>query len=77
MSNTARKIGVSILTLMQNAGMSCEDLAEKLNYSYRDMCRIFEGELMLPPSEIKKIADFFGITKRELLHYEVDNFVSE
>lgn len=77
MSNTARKIGVSILTLMQNAGMSCEDLAEKLNYSYRDMCRIFEGELMLPPSEIKKIADFFGITKRELLHYEVGNFVSE
>ena len=77
MSNTARKISVNIFMLMQNTRMSCEDLAKKLNYSYRDMCRIFEGELMLPPSEIKKIADFFGITKRELLHYEVGSFVSE
>lgn len=77
MSNTARKIGVSILTLMQNAGMSREDLAEKLNYSYRDMCRILEGKLMLPPVEVRKIAEFFGITKQELLHYEADRFVPE
>lgn len=55
---------------MQNAGIGREELAEKLNYSYRDMCRILEGKLMLPPVEIKKIAEFFGKTKHELLHYE-------
>lgn len=77
MSNTARKIGVNIFTLMQNAGMSREDLAEKLNYSYRDMCRILEGKLMLPPAELRKIAEFFGKTKRELLRYEVSSFVSK
>ena len=77
MANTGRKIGVNIFTLMQNAGISREDLAEKLNYSYRDMCRILEGKLMLPPAEVRKIAEFFGKTKQELLHYEADRFVPE
>mgnify|MGYP003175602385 FL=1 len=40
MANTGRKIGVNIFTLMQNAGLSREELARKLSYSYRDMCRI-------------------------------------
>ena len=77
MANTGRKIGVNIFTLMQNAGISREDLAEKLNYSYRDMCRILEGKLMLPPAEVRKIAEFFGKTKQELVHYEADRFVPE
>ena len=77
MANTRRKIGVNIFALMQNAGISREDLAEKLNYSYRDICRILEGRLMLPPAELKKIAGFFGITKQELIHYEADRFVPE
>lgn len=77
MANTGRKIGVNIFTLMQNAGMSREELAEKLNYSYRDMCRILEGKLMLPPIEVKRIAAVFGKTKQELLHYEAVKFVPE
>ena len=70
MADTGRKIGVNIFTLMQNAGLSREELARKLSYSYRDMCRILEGKLMLPPVEVKRIAEFFGKTKQELLHYE-------
>ena len=77
MANIGRKIGVNIFTLMQNAGISREELATKLNYSYRDMCRSIEGKLMLPPVELKKIAEFFGKTKQELLHYEADKFVPE
>ena len=77
MANTGRKIGVNIFTLMQNAGLSREELATKLSYSYRDMCRILEGKLMLPPVEVKRIAEFFGKTKQELLHYEADKFVPE
>ena len=77
MANTGRKIGVNIFTLMQNAGISREELAAKLNYSYRDMCRILEGKLMRPPVEIKRIAEFFGKTKQELLHYESDKVVPE
>lgn len=77
MVNTGRKIGVNIFTLMHNTGINREELAEKLNYSYRDMCRILEGKLMLSPVEAKRIAEVFGITKKELLHYESDKFVPE
>jgi transcriptional regulator with XRE-family HTH domain len=77
MANVGRKLGVNIFTLMQNSGISREDLAEKLNYTYRDMCRILEGKLMLPPIEIEKIAELFGKTKKELLSYEADKFVPE
>ena len=77
MANVGRKLGVNIFTLMQNSGISREDLAEKLNYTYRDMCSILEGKLMLPPVEIGKIAELFGKTKKELLSYEADKFVPE
>ena len=77
MANVGRKLGVNIFTLMQNSGISREDLAEKLNYTYRDMCRILERKLMLPPVEIGKISEFFGKTKKELLSYEADKFVPE
>ena len=65
------------MVLMQNSGISREELAEKLNYTYRDMCRILEGKLMLTPNEIEKIAGFFKKTKKELLDYESDNLVPE
>ena len=77
MTNVGRKLGVNIFTLMQNSGISREDVAEKLDYTYRDMCRILEGKLMLPPVEIGKIAELFGMTKKELLSYEADKFVPE
>ncbi len=64
MTNVGRKLGVNIFTLMQNSGISREELAEKLNYTYRDMCRILEGKLMLTPNEIEKIAGFLKKTKK-------------
>lgn len=77
MANVGRKLGVNIYTLMRNSGISREDLAEKLNYTYRDMCRILEGKLMLSPIELEKVAKLFGKTKKELLNYEADRFVPE
>lgn len=77
MANTGRKIGVNIFTLMQTVGFSREELADKLKYSYRDVCRILEGKIMLPPAEISKIADLFGKTKQELLQFEADRLVPE
>lgn len=77
MANVGRKLGVNIFMLMQNSGISREELAEKLNYTYRNMCRILEGKLILPPVEIGKIAELFGKTKKELLSYETDRFIPE
>ena len=77
MANIGRKLGVNIFTLMQNSGISREDLAVKLNYTYRDMCRILEGRVMLSPVEIEKIAGALGKTKKELLDFESDKLVPE
>ena len=77
MANVRRMLGGNIFTLMQNSGISREDLAKELNYSYRDMCRILEGKLMLPPVELEKIAKFFGKTKKELIIFETDRIIPE
>lgn len=77
MANVGRKLGVNIFTLMQNSGISREELAEKLNYTYRHMCRILEGKFMLPLLEIGKIAELLGKTKKELFSYKADKFFPE
>ncbi len=77
MANAGRKLGVNIFTLMQNSGISREELAEKLNYSYRDMCRILEGKLMLPPVEVERLLSCSVKTKKELFSYEADRFFPE
>lgn len=77
MMNMGRKLGVNIFILMKNKNITPEVFAEKLNYSYRDVHRILEGKIMLSPIEVKKIAGVFGKTKKELLHYEVDDLVLE
>ena len=67
----SRKLGVTIRTLMYRNRVSCEELSHILKYSYRDMCRIIDSRLMLSPTDLKKIAGAFGITKEELIHYEL------
>lgn len=77
MTNVGRKLGVNIFTLMQNSGISREDLAGRIGYTYRDVCRILEGKLLLTPVEIEKVAEVFGKTKKELLDYQACKFVPE
>lgn len=77
MASIGRKLGVNIFTLMQDSGISHEELAKKLNYTVRDMYRVIEGRLMLPPIEIERIAKILGKTKSELLNYESDKVVPE
>ncbi len=74
---TGRRLGVNIFTLMQKAHISREDLAKQLGYTYRDVCRLTEGRLLLPPKELSKIAEKLDTTKEHLIHYESDSLVSE
>lgn len=75
--NFSKKLGSTIYALMYSNGMSYEELARLLNYSYRDICRIIDGRLMLSPTELKKIADVFDMTKEELIRYELSDNISE
>lgn len=77
MASARRKLGVNIFTLMQKKKISREELADQLGYTYRDICRLTEGCLMLPPIELAKIATKLNTTKEILLHLESDNSVPE
>lgn len=68
-----RKIGINILKLMQENNVSREELADRLNYSYRDICKILDGRLILSPKEIEAFANFFGKSKQELSY--LDNII--
>ena len=77
MANIGRKLGVNIFTVMQESGISREKLAERLQCSYREVCRILEGKFMLPPRRIAELASALGTTKHDLLNLEADKAVPE
>lgn len=77
MAKVGRKLGANIFTFMQKSGISREDFASLLNYTYRDVCRIIEGKLVLPPTEIARIASVLGTTKQELMCNETVGAVPE
>lgn len=77
MTNVGRKLGVNIFTVMQKSGISREELAQKLQCSYREVCRILEGKIMLPPRRIVEIASVLGMTKHDLMNLRSDRAVPE
>ena len=77
MTNVGRKLGVNIFTVMQKSGISREELAHKLQCSYREVCRILEGKIMLPPRRIAEIAKILEITKHDLMNFKSDRAVPE
>ena len=64
----------SIYELMKKNNMTCQEFSETLGYSIIDVDRILFGELLLTPVEIERIANMFGLTKRELMYYQEDKF---
>ncbi len=77
MAKVGRMLGANIFTFMQESGISREEFAESLNYTYRDVCRIIEGKLVLPPIELARVAEVLGITKKELMCNESVGVVPE
>ncbi len=77
MARTGRKLGANIAILMREAGISYEELATRLNFTLRDVSRLIEGRLLLPPRVLQEVADALGRTKEELLHCETKNVLPE
>jgi len=77
MTSIGRKLGVNIFTLMQKADISRENIANQLGYSYRDVCRLIEGRLLLPPIELSRVAETLSTTKDNLVNYKSDNSIPE
>ena len=62
----------SIYELMKKNKMTCQAFCDALGYPISDVDRILFGEMLLPPVEIERIANLFGMTKSELLHFRQD-----
>ena len=77
MANFGRMLGVNISALMGEAGMKREELAKQLGYMYRDISRLLEGRLLLPPVELERVAAQLNTTKGNLIHGETVDFVPE
>ena len=73
MANVGRKLGANIRMCMQEAGISLDGFAGNLGYSMKDVWNVIEGKVIIPPVELEKIANLFGITKNELLNRESDS----
>lgn len=77
MANVARKLGVNINISMLEADISLDSFAGHLGYSKKDAWNVIEGKVVVPPVELRKIADFLGTTKDELFNRESDSLVPE
>lgn len=77
MARTGRKLGANIAILMREAGISYEELAAQLNLTLRDVSRLIEGRLLLPPRVLQKVAEALGRTKEDLMYYEAKNVLPE
>ena len=64
MANLGRKLGVNIMTSMQTSKVDLDSFAEQLGYSVKDVWNIIEGKVVIPPSDLERIASLLGTTKR-------------
>lgn len=57
----ARTIGNNIKLLLQERGVSYEDLANALDYDYIDIAKICDGRLVVMDEDLEEIADYFDV----------------
>lgn len=77
MSRLGRKLGTNIYTAMQKSGLSREQMAEKTEYSFRDICRMLDGRLIITPDRLGKFAQVLGVEKVDLMRDVDGDFVPE
>lgn len=70
MKYSRRVIGTNIWALMEEQNINRKQLAEDLGYSFRDVCRLVEGRLLLAPDELQRVAEHLYTTQAELLSCE-------
>lgn len=67
MSNINRSIGQNISYAMNTAKLPRSDLAKLLSCSYREVCLILEGRIVITPKRLVKIAEILHTSKSQLI----------
>jgi transcriptional regulator with XRE-family HTH domain len=75
--NGIRKISNNIRILMYLHHMDVDEFARKTGYTIKESYRILEGNIILPPASLTKIASLFRMTSKQLIEYESDQKVPD
>ena len=67
MSNNNRIIGQNIVSAMNTAKLPRSDLAKSISCSYREVCLILEGRIVIIPKRLVKIAEILHTSKSKLI----------
>lgn len=67
MGTDLRKLGQNIEKASQSIYSNIEDFANAINISVKDMYRVFEGRLLLPPSKLIEVSRVINKPLGELL----------
>jgi hypothetical protein len=70
----SKQIALNISFLMLKNHISREQISETLGYSEADMDRILSGQLILAPWALKDIACVLGVTKKDLMKKDMEEF---
>lgn len=65
--NMMRNIGFNIQKQLAMQGLSPQEFGHALNYPKKDVSRILEGLVCLPPQELDLIAEYLGATRKDLM----------
>lgn len=65
--NNARVIGNNIALELKKKSIDISFLAERIGFSLSDIHKLLEGRLLLPPFQLKKLAQVLNTTKEELM----------
>ena len=63
----------NIKLLMEKHNISQKDLSEILGYSDNDIDRLLDGELLIHPNDLRKMAELFGVTRHQLMNSIEEN----
>ena len=65
--NNSRILGNNISLELQRQSIGLLDLASKIGYSEKDIHKLVEGRMFVPPFQLDKIAESLKVTREELL----------
>ena len=61
-----RMVGRNIQLIMKEKNIEKNEMANRLHYSYAEICRLLEGKLLLLPQQMKEIANLLGVQTLDL-----------
>lgn len=61
-------ISENVQKLMERDNLTEENFAASMGYTVMDVKRFLSGELLFNPTQLRRVAEFFGVQFKDLLY---------